>query len=72
MKKVPDIFETILTLLIAALGIFALKVIFDNDSSKIVSEEGRQILENEEKMKEVSKKILDSEKEGPYREVVIS
>lgn len=71
VKKIETILQTILPLLVAAIGILALRLIFDNDSDKIISNEGREMLKNKERMSEINKQINESQSNEPYNEVLI-
>lgn len=46
--------------------------IFDNDESKIITDEGREILIDPEKMKQVKKQIKEQQKENPYGDIIIN
>jgi flagellar motor component MotA len=51
--------------------IFAIKSIFEHDNSKIVSQKGSNFLSDEKKMKEISAKIKELEKNSNQQEVFI-
>lgn len=60
-----------LTIIIAALGIIAIKSLFEDDNSKIISKKGRLVLSDENKMKVVNKKIEDTEQTDQHQEVFV-
>jgi len=66
-----DTTEKWLTLLIGLLAIFAIKSIFENDNSKIVSVKGKKLLSDDKKMQDLNKKILKSEKSNSHNDIFI-
>lgn len=58
-SKKTDIFDILLTFAMGVFAVFALKSLFDNDASKIVSERGAQILSDPEALKEVEQRRED-------------
>lgn len=53
--------ETWLQIILGVLAIFAIKSLFENDRSKIISNKGSNTLSDEKKMKELDKKMKDLE-----------
>lgn len=53
--------QIIIGIVIAVLTIFVIKSLFEHDSSKILSKKGSQILSDEEKMKELDRKLRGME-----------
>lgn len=70
-NKKNDTFETWASIFLAVLAILAIKSIFEDDNSKIVSKKGRKFLRDEEKMKGLNDKILESESENQHKEIFI-
>lgn len=70
-KKEQDTFNVWLKFFIGLLAIVAIKSIFQNDDSKIVSKKGKQLLSDEKSMKKLNKKIHKSEQENSYNEIFI-
>ena len=66
-----DIIWIWISLFAAVLAIVAIKSIFENDNSKIVSKKGKRLLSDEEKMNEISKKIHQSETAKSHSEIYI-
>lgn len=60
-SKDSNIAETWVGILLGVLAIAALKSIFENDNSKIISKQGKKILSDEEKMQDINDKIEKSE-----------
>lgn len=60
-SKDSNIAETWVGLLLGVLAIVALKSIFENDNSKIISKQGKKILSDDEKMQDINDKIEESE-----------
>lgn len=58
-------------ILFGVLAIVALKSIFENDNSKIVSKHGKKILSNENKMNDINKKIDYSKSNDYHKEIII-
>lgn len=71
MKKFLDFSESWIATIFGVSVFHSLHSIFDNDNSKIVSEEGKWILRNEEEMKEINKIITESEENSKYTEIII-
>lgn len=63
--------ENWIDILIGAIAILAIKSIFENDNSKIVSNKGRKILSDSEKMNDINVKIQASESKNDYSEIYI-
>ena len=63
--------ENWIGILLGAVAILAIKSIFENDKSKIVSNKGRKILSDTKKMNDINKKIQESESENEYSEIYI-
>jgi hypothetical protein len=57
--------------MLGLLAIVAIRSIFENDNSKIISKKGKSLLSDEEKMKAINDKIIASEKHNEHREIVI-
>ncbi len=54
----------IIGMIVATILVFAfIKNLFDNDESKIVSEEGRDYLSDKEKMKELQRRLEEVDKD---------
>ena len=69
-----DNFETLFKIFIGAIAIIAIKSIFENDNSKIISKKGKRMLSNSEKMSEFESKIKeteDLEKENSHNEIYL-
>jgi hypothetical protein len=60
-SKDSNIAETWVSILLGVLAIVALKSIFENDNSKIISKQGKKILYDEDKMQDINDKIEESE-----------
>ena len=63
--------ENWIGILLGAVAILAIKSIFENDNSKIVSNKGRKILSDTKKMNDINQKIQESESENEYSEIYI-
>jgi flagellar motor component MotA len=63
--------ENWIGILLGAVAILAIKSIFENDNSKIVSNKGRKILSDTKKMNDINKKIQEYESENEYSEIYI-
>lgn len=61
-KNEKDNIETLLKIFLGAIAIIALKSIFENDNSKIISKKGRKMLSDADKMSEFDSKVKESEK----------
>jgi hypothetical protein len=70
MKNKSKMTETWNTL-IGVMAVSALKSIFENDNSKIVSKKGRRILLDNKKMEEINTKLEVLEGESEYKEIFI-
>ncbi len=70
-KSSTDSKETFATIIMGVLAIFLLKSLFENDNSKIVSKKGLKILSDRDKMDEVNRKIISSEKNRTNEDIVI-
>lgn len=73
MKKVTlNLVVSYLSKLVSVSGIFSIKSFFENDNSKIVSQRGKSLLSDEEKMKTVFEKINTQESaNNNYNEVYL-
>lgn len=63
--------DTWFHILIGVIAVFALKSIFENDRSKIVSKKGQKILEDDTKMREIHRRRDEMESQGSQREILI-
>ena len=54
-------FQIIIGMIIAILAIFTIKSLFEHDNSKILSKKGSQMLSDDEKMKELDRKLQEME-----------
>ncbi len=70
-KSSGDFKETFATLLMGVLAIFLIKSLFENDNSKIVSKKGFKVLSDNDKMKEINKKIISSEHSDAHQDIII-
>lgn len=59
MPKRKDAFSIIADIAIATLAILALRSLFRDDSSHIISEEGQKVLEDQDKLNKIKRKITD-------------
>lgn len=59
--KDKNLLYTIVGLALASLAIVSLFNFFKNDRNEIVSDEGKHVLDDEEKMKSLHKKLADQE-----------
>lgn len=67
-------FETLFKIFLGAIAIIALKSIFENDNSKIISKKGKKMLSNSDKMSEFELKIKETEnleKENSHNEIYL-
>ncbi|WP_425393213.1 hypothetical protein [Ekhidna sp.] len=67
-----DILGTFFGVLIGALGLVAIMSLFEDDSSKIVSKKGRNVLSDKKRMKDINEKIQASESQNQYNEILIN
>lgn len=58
-------------ILFGAIAVLAIKSIFENDNSKIISNKGRKILSDSNKMDDINSKIQGSESKNQYSEIYI-
>lgn len=58
-------------ILVGVFAILAIKSIFEDDNSKIISKEGRKVLSDKRKMEDINKKIMESEDKNEHKEVFI-
>tara|TARA_R110001592_G_scaffold225575_2_gene481553 strand:- start:1362 stop:1604 length:243 start_codon:yes stop_codon:yes gene_type:complete len=58
-------------ILIGLLAIVAVKSIFENDSSKIISKKGQKMLLDDKKMNEINRKIERTELDSQHNEILI-
>lgn len=58
-------------IIIGALGILAIISIFEDDNSKIISKRGKKLLSDTKKMQDINEKILKSESQDKYNEILI-
>lgn len=70
-KKQNDIIDTWVGIFIGALAVLAIKSIFEDDNSKIISKKGRKFLSDDEKMNDLNEKILEFEDENQHKEIYI-
>ena len=70
-SKSTDIVETWFSIFFGVLAIVAIKSIFENDNSKIVSKEGKKILSDENMMQDINGKIEKSESSNHHRSEII-
>ena len=66
-----EINETWLSILFGVFALVALKSIFENDNSKIISKQGTKILSDDQKMQDINSKIDKSESSNNHAEIVI-
>jgi len=71
IKKENKNIENWIGILIGAIAILAIKSIFENDNSKIISNKGRKILSDTKKMNDINEKILESESKKNHSEIYI-
>lgn len=69
--KKSDLIESWFAILLGVLAVIAIKSIFENDNSKIISKKGRKILLDSDKMKEINRKIIASEDKNHHQEIFI-
>lgn len=70
-KEKPVFFEISLKVILGLLAIVAVRSIFENDNSKIISKKGKSLLSDDQKMKDINEKILESESKNNHNEVYI-
>lgn len=70
-KEKPGFFEISLKVILGLLAIVAVRSIFENDNSKIISKKGKSLLSDDQKMKDINEKILESESKNNHNEVYI-
>ena len=70
-SKNKDITETWISILLGVLAIVALKSIFENDNSKIISKQGKKILSDDDRMQDINGKIEKSELSNNHTEIII-
>jgi len=58
-------------ILLGVVAILAIKSIFEDDNSKIISKKGRKLLSDDDKMKDLNEKILNSEDNNHHQEILI-
>lgn len=58
-------------ILLGVFAIFAIKSIFENDNSKIVSKKGRNMLSDDSMMDDINIKIQNSEGTNSHKEIVL-
>ena len=61
-SKKKDYSDSWLSIILGVLAIMAIKSIFENDDSKIVSKKGKKILQDKNKMDEINNRIKEIEK----------
>ncbi len=72
MKSEENFFlKDLLTIAIGVFALFALKSIFSNDESKIVSKKGKRYLNDESKMDEINEKINSKDSSKNHQDVFI-
>lgn len=70
-RNKSELFEIWVNLLLGLLAIVAVKSIFENDHSKIVSKKGIRILSDESRMRDINEKIHESEKNNEHNDIII-
>lgn len=70
-KNKNDLIENWFSMLLGLLAVVAIKSIFENDGSKIVSKKGKKMLSDDDKMKELNEKIQQSETNKNHNEIFI-
>lgn len=73
-KDEKDNIETLFKIFLSAIAIIALKSIFENDNSKIISKKGRKMLSDVDKMSEFDSKVTQSEsqqEENSHNEIYL-
>lgn len=70
MFKIKNL-ENLAGIFLGVLAIVAIKSIFEDDNSKIISKKGRKLLSDDNKMRDINKKILMTESENSHKEVLI-
>ena len=70
-SKGVKILEAIASIIVGVVAVLAIKSIFENDNSKIVSKKGRSILSDEDEMKKIDKQINISEENNLRQEIII-
>ena len=70
-SKNTDIVETWCNILFGVFAILAVKSIFENDNSKIVSKQGKKILSDENMMQDINGKIEKSESSNHHHSEII-
>lgn len=63
--------EALLVLLIGVLAILAVKSIFEDDNSKIVSKKGRKLLLDNKKMEDLNKRMNSIERRDINHEIFV-
>lgn len=63
-------FQVIIGIVVAVLAIFVIKSLFEHDNSKILSKKGSQMLSDDEKMKELDRKLREME-DSKESEIII-
>lgn len=66
--------ENWIGILLGAVAILAIKSIFENDNSKIISKKGKKMLSDSDKMSEFESKIKETEnleKENSHNEIYL-
>ncbi len=66
-----EINETWLSIFFGVFAFVALKSIFENDNSKIISKQGTKILSDDKKMQDINLKIDKSESFNNHAEIFI-
>jgi flagellar motor component MotA len=73
-EEKKDNIEILFKIFLGAIAIIALKSIFENDNSKIISKKGKKMLSDSDKMSEFESKIKeteDLEKENSHNEIYL-
>ncbi len=70
-NKNDDFFDGWAGIFLGVLAILAIKSIFEDDNSKIISKQGRNFLLDDEKMKDINAEILKSENNSGHNEIYI-
>lgn len=73
MKNKREItFDWALTLLLGAIAIFSIRSLFQSDSSKIISNDGNEYIQDRQNLIDLNSKIAENEiSENKHKEIVI-
>jgi hypothetical protein len=70
-EKCEDSLNNFAAILLGLLAIMALRSIFSNDSSKIISDKGKKLLGDKDEMKKINGKIDNLETSKGDKEIII-